>query len=68
MGVQHVLLGVYDLQGKLIKTLINSGISGEVLVTWDGSGKSGIPVSSGIYICRLDAGNKSLTKKMALMR
>jgi hypothetical protein len=67
-GVRHALLGVYDLQGKLVKTLINGGISGEMLVTWDGSGNNGKPVSSGIYICRLDTGNKLLTKKMALMR
>jgi hypothetical protein len=35
---------------------------------WDGKDASGSPVGSGVYFYRLTAGDKTLTKKMVMIR
>jgi hypothetical protein len=50
-----VQLMVYDLRGTLVRTLAN-GIMGVGYhsVTWDGRDAEGRPVSSGIYLVRME--------------
>jgi photosystem II stability/assembly factor-like uncharacterized protein len=65
----HVELGIYDVTGRHIRTLINAPCKpGETSLEWDGRDFSGNPVSSGIYFYRLKAGSKMLSKKMVLLR
>ncbi|MDZ7290023.1 MAG: right-handed parallel beta-helix repeat-containing protein, partial [candidate division KSB1 bacterium] len=48
---------IYDLQGKLVRTL-TSGTNfenGKIELVWDGKNENGQPVSSGIYFYRLQA-------------
>jgi len=68
-GERMVLLVVYDLQGRRIRTLA-SGMqeSGEKRVTWDGTNDAGRQVSSGIYFYRLQAGQETSVRKMILMK
>jgi flagellar hook assembly protein FlgD len=42
--------------------------AGEHTFSWDGTDEKGLPVPSGVYICRLEAGKKVMTRKMVLER
>lgn len=64
-----VSLAVYDVQGRLVKTLAN-GVLGEGphQHIWDGLDSSGNPVTSGVYFYTLRAENRTLTRKMLLLK
>lgn len=52
----NVELRIYNLMGKLVRTFAyNSQTSGYKNITWNGKDESGVIVSSGIYIYRLQA-------------
>ena len=60
----HVELSVYNLNGQLIETLVNTPMfPGYYSAIWNGD-----KVSSGLYICRLSVGNQTITQKMLLMK
>jgi hypothetical protein len=60
----HVSLKVYDMLGREVSTLVNNEQNaGYHEVMFNGS-----RLSSGIYFCRMQAGNNMLTKKMVLMK
>jgi len=60
----YVTLSVYDINGRLVKELVNQKQSaGSYEVNFDGSG-----LPSGTYIYRLQAGDFSETKKMVLLK
>ncbi|MCE5250216.1 YCF48-related protein [bacterium] len=62
-------LAVYNLAGQIVATLIEGAIEpGHHAISWDGTDKAGMTVSSGVYLYRLDTGNSSLTRKMLLVR
>jgi hypothetical protein len=64
-----VKLTVYNVLGKAVKTLINEKqTSGAKRITWDGTNDVGDKMVSGIYYYRLEAGGKSKTKKMVLLK
>ena len=65
----HVTLSVYNVAGQRVATLVDRVISaGRKRLTWDGRTTGGDPVSTGVYFYRLQAGEKTLTKKMMLLR
>ena len=61
---------IYNVKGQVVKTFSNHPItqSAEQQVTWNGTDDSGKPVSSGIYFCRLKAGEFRAAKKMLLLK
>jgi hypothetical protein len=62
-------LAVFDVSGKLVRTLVDRVDSpGENTVEWDGRSPAGEQVSTGVYFYRLTAGDKTLTKKMVMIR
>ncbi len=64
-----VKLSVYDTAGRLVARLIEeTAEKGYREVAWYGTDSNGAPVSSGVYFYRLTAGEKTLTKKMVLLR
>lgn len=64
-----ITVSVYNVLGQEILNLISDFKSaGEHSIKWIGIDRSGNPVASGIYIYQLKAGNKVLTRKMALIR
>ncbi len=64
-GEMHVSLKIYDLTGRLIKTLAEGHeFAGEHQVKWDATDDSGDSVAEGIYIYVLHAGNKSYSNRM----
>jgi hypothetical protein len=64
-----VMIGVYDVNGSLVKTLVDRGRpAGRHEVVWHGDDEHGNKVSSGVYFYRLRAGDRTLTKKMILLK
>jgi hypothetical protein len=61
----HVILKIYNVLGQEIKTLVNETQTyGPKTVVWDGRDNQGRFLSSGIYFCRLHAGDFEQSKKL----
>ena len=68
-ATSSVRLSVYDPEGKLVIVLVDDVLpQGFNEATWDSRDARGNPVSSGVYFYRLTAGNRTLTKKMVLLK
>jgi flagellar hook assembly protein FlgD len=64
-----VTLKIYDVAGKCMACLVESEQEeGSYVVEWEGKDDTGSSVASGIYFCRLTAGDKIATKTMVLLR
>jgi hypothetical protein len=67
--IEQAKLDIYNILGQHIKSLVNGDISaGRHSVSWNGTDDSGRHVSTGIYLYRLQVGDKSQTKKMLLLK
>ena len=65
----HVTLAVYDVEGRLIKRLVDRlRPRGSYGARWDGRNESGQAVSSGVYFYVLRAGGEVLKKKMVFLK
>ncbi len=65
----RVLLAVYDVSGREVKTLVDARESaGMKRVTWDGRDANGQPVPEGIYFYTLQLGTEQATGKILLVR
>ncbi len=65
----NVTLIIYNLLGQEIRTLVNRRQpSGAHSVDWEGRDNLDHPVSSGVYIYRLQVGDRVLSKKMILLK
>jgi hypothetical protein len=68
-GGANVSLRIYDVSGRLIRTLVDGvAPSGLRSASWDGTNDAGEPVTSGMYFYRLTAPSFSQTKKMLLLK
>jgi hypothetical protein len=64
-----VLLEIFDIAGRKVTTLVNEGLNtGTYHVVWDGRNQSGLSVSSGIYLYRIQANNFVETKRMVFVK
>lgn len=64
-----VSLVIYDLKGREVRRFSETAqAAGWVDLVWDGTTNNGEPVSTGVYLCRLVAGNYSKTIKMVYLR
>ncbi len=64
-----VVMTVHDVRGHRIKELMNENMpAGRHMLTWDGQDAHGRSVASGLYFCRLQAGEVQELKKMMLVR
>ena len=67
-----VSLQVYDIMGRLVRTLVDnhrsSGNLGGYSVVWDGKDSQGQQVAAGLYIYSLQTPGGNMTKKMVLMK
>ena len=66
----RVSLNVYDLGGRLVRTLVDGQYldRGRHEAAWDGRGRSGNLMASGVYIYRLEAGTQSESRRMVLVK
>jgi C1A family cysteine protease len=65
----HVDLVVYDISGRVVKTLVNGRQSaGSHKLRWNCRSNNGSSVSSGIYFIRLKTNESVLTEKLIIAR
>jgi|GEM_PF-410964 hypothetical protein len=66
---EKVVLDIYDICGHMVRTLVNNvQTAGVYTGKWDGKDRNNQPVSSGVYLVRLQSGSKSNTKRLVLVR
>ena len=57
------------MRGRVVKNLVSQKqVSGHYSVSWDGKDAGGNSVSAGVYIYKLSAHSKVLSRKMVLMK
>jgi len=68
-SAQHVSLMVYDVTGKLVRTLVDQRVdAGTHSVVWDSRDNTGKQVASGVYFYRLQGETQNVTKKLIVVR
>jgi hypothetical protein len=66
---REVTMQVYNVLGQRVETLVDARTSaGLHTVTWDGTNRYGDRVGSGVYFVRMEAGSKTETQKVVLVR
>jgi flagellar hook assembly protein FlgD len=67
---EHVLLIVYDIAGRRVRTLIDGALPerGDHHVHWDGADDHGQRMPAGIYIARLRTPTLNDAHKMTLLQ
>ncbi|MDD3643360.1 MAG: CehA/McbA family metallohydrolase, partial [Candidatus Krumholzibacteria bacterium] len=64
-----VCVEILDVSGRLVRRLrCGSMVPGAGEAVWDGTNQRGVPVSSGVYFCRVRAGGRSASAKVVLAR
>jgi subtilisin-like proprotein convertase family protein/Zn-dependent metalloprotease len=65
----HVAVKVYDLAGRLVRTLVAADLpAAEHVVVWDGRDSGGQTAASGTYYCRMKSEGFSAVRKMTLVK
>ena len=67
---ERVRVWVYDVNGRLVRKLVDGTVMepGSHDAGWDGRSDGGTSLASGLYLCRLDVGERSETRRIALVR
>jgi hypothetical protein len=64
-----VQLMIFNTNGQLVRKLaVGNQSSGAHAVVWDGRDDTGQPISSGVYLCRLQIGDQVRTRKLILVK
>ena len=64
-----VNITIYDMIGRVVKTMVNSQQNtGFKSVRWNATNDNGSPVSAGLYLYTIQAGEFKKTKKMVLLK
>ena len=65
----HVNITIYDMLGRKVRTILNQQQDpGYKSLLWDATNDYGKPVSAGIYLYQIQAGEYISTKKMVLLK
>ncbi|MCB4756098.1 MAG: T9SS type A sorting domain-containing protein [Elusimicrobia bacterium] len=64
----NVEINIYNRQGRVKGPLQGECAAGTNSFSWDGKNEDGGKVASGIYVVKIKAGDKLLTKKVAVLR
>ena len=61
---------IYDVRGRLVKTVLEQELlhPGEYLRVWDGYDEHGKEAAPGVYYVKLQIGDRSVTKRVILLR
>ena len=69
VSCEIVNIVIYDLIGKKITTLASGfQTAGSKSVNWNATNNQGQPVSAGVYLYSIEAGEFRQTKKMILLK
>ena len=64
-----VNITVYDMMGRVVKTMVNTEQkAGYKTTQWNATNNAGQPVSAGIYLYEIQAGQFRQVKKMVLLK
>ena len=64
-----VNITIYDMMGRIVKTLVNSSqTAGYKSIGWNATNNRSEPVSAGLYLYTIQAGEFRQTKKMVLLK
>jgi uncharacterized membrane protein len=64
-----VVIEIFDVLGRKVRQLVNeTKAAGVYQVTWNGTDQSGVPVSTGVYLYRIQAGDFVESRKMLLIK
>ena len=67
--ISLVTITIYDMMGRIVKTLVNSSQkAGFKSIRWSGNNDRNEPVSAGLYLYTIQAGEFRQTKKMVLLK
>lgn len=65
----HLSVQVYDLHGRLVRTLVDEVTAeGPGQVQWDGRGEGGRAKAAGVYFYRVRSGDETQVGKMSLIK
>jgi hypothetical protein len=65
----RVRIEVYDVAGRSVATLVDGDIEpGRHSVVWDGTNRRGQQLGSGVYFCRMTAGDFTGSRVMVLLK
>ena len=66
---ERVTLSIYNIEGKLVRRLVDTN-QGEGIydARWDGRAESGEAVSSGVYFYVLRTAQRTIARKMVLLK
>jgi hypothetical protein len=65
----HVKLRIFDARGRFVRSLLDGfRPAGPNTVHWDGRDGTGRRASVGVYVCQLDSGGESATRKLVLVK
>ena len=68
-GCEHVVLGIYDLGGRLLKRLHSGAAArGRIDFLWDGLTGSGRPVPEGVYFLRVETAGRHESERLVLIK
>ena len=60
---------IYDMLGNVVHNLVNANeFPGYKSIQWNATNNQGEPVSAGVYLYKIQAGNFVDTKKMILLK
>ena len=64
-----VNITIYDMMGRVVRTMVNTEQNaGNKSVQWNATNNQGQPVSAGVYLYKIQAGEFRQTKKMILLK
>jgi flagellar hook assembly protein FlgD len=67
-AVARAKLQVFDLSGRLVRTLLDGRLDGPRDIHWNGRDAHGSSVASGIYFVRLFADGDRVHRKLVVVR
>ena len=66
---QEYIINVYNIQGQLVRSIARGRLGNHTIqakAIWDGRNNFGQMVRTGIYFCRLTAGDQTIVKRLVL--
>ncbi len=66
-GAKGIELWIYDISGRMVKSFplaTRSALLATSSIIWDGSDDRGLQLPAGVYFCRLEASELSITRKV----
>jgi flagellar hook assembly protein FlgD len=66
LNQQKVKVIVFDVLGKKVATVLNTEVSGQQKLNWNGTSDNGSPLNNGVYYLKIKTGSNSKTVKILI--